>query len=150
MVEIIKPDVTPNNPNTLELNRQHSRKDRSASLHPGAVFQSNKLGAVVNEKRNKLVHRNTNATITIDKGHDDSTQQKNRNLRRQHKSVDIIHSEDDENENGTLLANPNRQHHVHLPKFSLSPPDQKVWSYIFKFILEYILFNAASLYDNMA
>ena len=138
MVEIIKPDVTPNNPNTLELNRQHSRKDRSASLHPGAVFQSNKLGAVVNEKRNKLVHRNTNATITIDKVRDDSTQQKNRNLRRQHKSVDIIHSEDDENENGTLLANPNRQHHVHLPKFSLSPPDQKVWPHIFMIILEYI------------
>ena len=140
MVEIIKSDVTPNTLNTSELNRQHSRKDRSASLHPGAVFQSNKLGAVVNEKRNKLIHRNTNATITIDKGHDDSTQQKNRNLRRQHKSVDIIHSEDDENENGTLLASPNRQQPVHLPKFSLSPPDQKVWSYyLFIIILEYYM-----------
>ena len=129
--------------NTSDLDRQHSRKDRSASLHPGAVFQSNKLGAVVNEKRNKLIHRNTNAVITIDKRHDDCTQQKSRNLRRQHKSVDIIHSEDDENENGTLLANPNRQHHVHLPKFSLSPPDQKVWSHIFIIILEYIF-----LYDD--
>ena len=104
-------------------NPQYAKKNRSVSLRPGDDFQSNKLRASVrkNAQNNKGQDEiQMNASNTRAAGG-------RKMLRAGTQASFDVHIEDD-GESGSLLSKPHHHHHIHLPKFSLSPPDNKVSS----------------------
>ena len=137
MVEALKTDNSVKTLKPSELNTQCPKKNRSVSLHPGDDFQSDKLRAssmrrktfaknnADKTKKTKVKEELTDCTKMDIKNTSNVISSGRKTLQSaQHTSIDV-HT-DDEGEQGTLLSNPHHHHHVHLPKFSLSPPDTKV------------------------
>jgi hypothetical protein len=126
MVEALKTDNSVKTLKSSELNTQCPKKNRSVSLRPGDDFQSDKLRA--SSMRRKTFAKNDADKTQKSKVEKELTKVISSDGKMlhaaQHTSIDV-HT-DDEGERGTLLSNPHHHHHVHLPKFSLSPPDTKV------------------------
>ena len=146
MVEALRTDNSVKTLKSSDQNSQYAKKNRSVSLHPGDDFQSNKLRASV---RKQAMQNNRRKNKKVDEGSTDGIQMNVSNTRPAgarkmlragtHASFDV-HTEDD-GEHGSLLGNPHHHHHIHLPKFSLSPPDNKVNELYFQFVLYLKLCN---------
>ena len=113
-------------------NPQYAKKNRSVSLRPGDDFQSNKLRASVrkNAQNNKGQNRKgmEGSTDGIPMNASNTRAAGGRKMLRAGTQASFdVHIEDD-GESGSLLSKPHHHHHIHLPKFSLSPPDNKVSS----------------------
>ena len=142
MVEALKNDTNVKALNTSELKRTPSRKIRSASLHPGAAFHSNKLSqkssSTVRRKKFSRNYKDKCQNAQFENGSNDCIRGNSTNTLNsissegrmfhsgEHTTVDIHDQPDDEGESRSLLLNHHHHHHVHLPKLSLSPPDTKV------------------------
>ena len=130
MVEALRADNSVNTLKPSDQNPPYAKKNRSVSLHPGEDFQSNKLRASVrknaqnNKSKNKKGMEGSTDGIQMNASNPRSAGGRKMLRAGTHASFDV-HIEDD-GESGSLLSKPHHHHHIHLPKFSLSPPDNKV------------------------